>query len=131
MGFGALRGAQSGVLMLGLLGNLFNLALLGPVLLGGAAVFAGKSVLDERKRLLSQRRLEAHAAVRQYLDDVQFEVGTRMREMLRDLQRDIRDDAAARLEELQRTYADAVDQARDRPQAVDGHAIEAPRRAGR
>jgi hypothetical protein len=108
MGFGALRGAQSGVLMLGLLGNLFNLALIGPVLLGGAVVFAGKSVLDERKRLLSQRRQEAHAAVRQYVDDVQFEVGTRMRDMIRELQRTIRDDVAARLEELQRTYVETA-----------------------
>ena len=108
MGFGALRGAQSGVFLLGMLGNLFSLALIGPVLLGGAAVFAGKSVLDERRRLLAQRRQEARAAVRQYLDDVQFEVGTRMRDMLRELQRDIRDDTTARLDELQRTYADAT-----------------------
>jgi hypothetical protein len=106
MGFGALRGAQSGVLMLGMLGNLFNLALIGPVLIGGAAIFAGKSLLDERKRLLGQRRQEARVAVRQYVDDVQFEVGTRMRDMLRELQRDIRDDTTARLEELQRTYGE-------------------------
>jgi Dynamin family len=108
MGFGALRGAQSGVFLLGMLGNLFSLAMIGPILLGGAAVFAGKSVLDERKRLLSQRRQEARVAVRQYVDDVQFEVGTRMRDLLRELQRDIRDDTAARLEELQRTYVDAA-----------------------
>jgi hypothetical protein len=108
MGFGALRGAQSGVLLLGMLGNLFGLALIGPLLLGGAALFAGKSVLDERKRLLGQRRQEARAAVRQYVDDVQFEVGTRMRDMLRELQRDIRDDTAARLEELQKTYSEAA-----------------------
>lgn len=108
MGFGALRGAQSGVLLLGMLGNLFGLALIGPMLLGGAVLFAGKSVLDERKRLLGQRRQEARAAVRQYVDDVQFEVGTRMRDMLRELQRDIRDDTAARLEELQKTYSEAA-----------------------
>jgi hypothetical protein len=108
MGFGALRGAQSGVLLLGMLGNLFGLAVIGPILLGGAVLFAGKSVIDERKRLLGQRRQEARAAVRQYVDDVQFEVGTRMRDMLRELQRDIRDDTSARLEELQKTYSDAA-----------------------
>ena len=108
MGFGALRGAQSGVLLLGMLGNLFNLALIGPVLIGGAAVFAGKSILDERKRQLAQRRQEARGAVRQYIDDVQFEVGTRMRDMIRELQRELRDDVSSRLEELQRTVTDAA-----------------------
>ena len=108
MGFGALRGAQSGVLLLGMLGNLFNLALIGPVLLGGAIAFAGKSVVDERKRQLGQRRQEARVAVRTYVDDVQFEVGTRMRDMLRELQRELRDDVAARLDELQRTLTDAA-----------------------
>jgi hypothetical protein len=108
MGFGALRGAQSGVLLLGMLGNLFSVALMGPILLGGAAIFAGKSVIDERKRLLLQRRQEARAAVRQYVDDVQFEVGTRMRDLLRELQREIRDETAARLEELQRTHSQAA-----------------------
>jgi hypothetical protein len=108
LGFGALRGAQSGVLLLGMLGNLFNLALIGPVLLGGAVLFAGKSMADERKRQLGQRRQEARTAVRQYTDDVQFEVGTRMRELLRELQREIRDDVAARLEELQRTLTESA-----------------------
>ena len=108
MGFGALRGAQSGVLLLGMLGNLFNLALIGPVLLGGAVIFAGKSMVDERKRQLGQRRQEARSAVRTYVDDVQFEVGTRMRDMIRELQRELRDDVSARLEELQRTITAAA-----------------------
>jgi Dynamin family len=107
MGFGALRGAQSGVLMLGMLGNLFNLAVIGPALLGGAAIFAGKSILDERKRQLSQRRQEARVAVRQYVDDVQFEVGTRIRDLLRELQRELREGVSGRLEELQRTYGES------------------------
>jgi hypothetical protein len=108
MGFGALRGAQSGVLLVGMLGNLLNLALMGPVLLGGAVIFAGKSIVDERKRLLGQRRQEARTAVRQYVDDVQFEVAKRLREMVRELQREIRDDIAGRLEELQRTLSETT-----------------------
>jgi hypothetical protein len=108
LGFGALRGAQSGVYLLGLLGNLFQLAVIGPALLGGAVVFAGKSVVDERGRQLATRRMEARGTVRQYLDDVQFEVGTRMRDALRELQRELRDDVTGRVEELSRTYGEAV-----------------------
>jgi paraquat-inducible protein B len=81
---------------------------MGPVLLGGAVIFAGKSIGDERKRLLGQRRQEARTAVRQYVDDVQFEVAKRLREMVRELQREIRDDIAGRLEELQRTLSETT-----------------------
>ncbi|HUQ44745.1 MAG TPA: dynamin family protein, partial [Candidatus Limnocylindria bacterium] len=108
MGFGALRGAQSGVVMLGMLGSLFQLAVIGPALLGGAALFAGKSLVDERKRQVSTRRQEARTSLRQYVDDVQFEVGTRVRDMLRELQRALRDDVAGRIDELSRTNTEAA-----------------------
>lgn len=121
MGFGALRGAQSGVVMLGMLGSLFQLAVIGPALLGGAALFAGKSLFDERKRQVAMRRQEARQSVRQYVDDVQFEVGTRMRDLLRELQRALRDDVAGRVDELLRTnteIATALDRTLKQDQAT-------------
>jgi hypothetical protein len=107
--------------MLGMLGSLFQLAVIGPALLGGAALFAGKSLFDERKRQVAMRRQEARQSVRQYVDDVQFEVGTRMRDLLRELQRALRDDVAGRVDELLRTnteIATALDRTLKQDQAT-------------
>lgn len=107
-GFNTLRGAQGGVLVLGMLGNLMGFAIMGPALIGIAVVFGGKQYLDERKRLLAQRRQQARTFVRQFIDDVQFEVGTRIRDMTRDLQRQLRDHFNDRINELLATLSETT-----------------------
>ena len=107
-GFNTLRGAQGGVLVLGMLGNLMGFAIMGPALIGIAVVFGGKQLIDERKRLLQQRRQQARTFVRQFIDDVQFEVGTRIRDMTRDLQRQLRDHFNDRISELLSTLSETT-----------------------
>lgn len=107
-GFNTLRGAQGGVLVLGMLGNLMGFAIMGPALIGIAVVFGGKQYFDERKRLLQQRRQQARTFVRQFMDDVQFEVGTRIRDMTRDLQRQLRDHFNDRIGELLATLSETT-----------------------
>ena len=46
--------------------------------------------------------------MRQFLDDVQFEVGNQISDLVRDIQRDLRDEFTDRLGELQRTYTDTA-----------------------
>lgn len=106
--FGALRGAQAGVVMLGVVGQLVGLTLAGPVLVGVATVFAARQVVEDRRKRLTTRRQEARTAVRQFVDDVQFEVAARLRDLARELQQRLRDDLGERLEELVRTYVETA-----------------------
>ena len=69
--------------------------------------------LDDRKRKVTARRQGARAQVRQFLDDVQFEVTDQLTSLLRDVQRDLRDEFTERLGELQRTYTDAAKRAQE------------------
>ena len=65
------------------------------------------------------RRQAARTQVRQFLDDVQFEVGNEIASRIRDLQRTLRDEFSERLGELQRTYTDTAQQAQaGRPDAA-------------
>jgi len=111
-----LRGAQSGILMLGMLGTLMPAAagallLSTPITLGLGLAFAGGQLLDANRRKVAARRQKARAAVRQFLDDVGFEVGNQLGEALREIQRQIRDEFTERVTELHRTYADAAQRA--------------------
>ena len=51
--------------------------------------------------------------VRQFLDDVQFEVTNQLTGVVRDIQRELRDEFTAALGELQRTYTDAAKSAQE------------------
>lgn len=111
-----LRGAQSGILMLGMLGTLMPAAagallLSTPITLGLGIAFAGGQLLDANRRKLAARRQKARTAVRQFLDDVGFEVGNQLGEAVRDIQRQVRDEFTERVTELHRTYADAAQRA--------------------
>lgn len=110
-GLTALRGASSGMILLGMIGNLAGLALATPVSLGVAAFFGAKQVLDSRKAAVKQRRQEARAVIRGYLDEVNLEVGTRVRQLAQDAQRSIRDHYSARLQELSRSATAAIEAA--------------------
>lgn len=110
-GLTALRGASSGMILLGMVGNLAGLALATPVSLGVAAFFGAKQVLDSRKAAVKQRRQEARAVIRGYLDEVNLEVGTRTRQLAQDAQRAVRDHYSARIVELSRSAAAGLEAA--------------------
>jgi hypothetical protein len=90
-GYAGLRGAQGGIVLLGVMTHLAGLALTTGATLGIGAVFGGKQLLEERKRQSANRRVQARGAVRQFVDDVQFEMGKGLRDLGRDLQRTARD----------------------------------------
>jgi hypothetical protein len=92
-----LRGAQSGIVLLGLASNLAGLALTAGATLGIGAIFGGKQILDERRRQAASRRQQARQAVRQFVDDVQFEASKSFRDLARDLQRRARDHFSAEM----------------------------------
>lgn len=120
MGWASLRGAQGGILVLGMMGGLAGIALSTGMMLGVGAIFGGKQIFEERRKQLTQRRQKARAAVRQFLDDVQFEVGKSMREVSRELQRQLRDHFSERIAESVRTCAAAADNLHTNAQKDEG-----------
>jgi hypothetical protein len=104
----ALRGGYIGVLMFGLLGTLVGLSLINPFSLGAGLLLGGKTVSDERRRIVSRRQGEAKTAVRRYVDDVTFQVGKDSRDMLRDVQRDLRDHFGDLAEQLNTSLKDSL-----------------------
>jgi tRNA U55 pseudouridine synthase TruB len=83
-----------------------------PVLLAVGAVFGGYQLVEDRKRKVTMRRQAARTQLRQFTDDVQFEVTNELGVMLRSVQRELRDEFTALLAELQRTWSESVNQAR-------------------
>jgi hypothetical protein len=115
---GGIRGAQGGIYMFGMLGTFLpaaasTLLASNPVLLGAGAVFGGMQLLEDRKRKVTARRQAARAQVRQFLDDVQFEVTNELSSVLREVQRELRDEFTTRLGELQRTYTETARRAQE------------------
>ena len=113
-----LRGAQSGIILLGTITQLLPravgaLILASPVALGIGVTFAGGQLLDAHRRRIAGRRQQARASVRQFLDDVTFEIGQQLADAQRLVGRDLRDEFGDRLAELQRTYAGTATQARE------------------
>ena len=126
-----LRGAQSGIVMFGMMAKFLPMGvgailMANPVTVGFGAAFGGMQLLDAHKRKIAQRRQTARVGVRQFADDVQFEVGNAMSEALRSVQRGIRDEFTERVTELQRTYAEV---ARTAGEAAHRDAEDSRRRA--
>ena len=136
-GLTGLRGAQGGVMLLGVSsGFLPGAAALflasNPVLLGAGALFGGFQLVEDRKRRVQQRRQAARGQMRQFTDDVQFEMSNELTKMVRDVQRGLRDEFVGLIGELQQSWVQAAKQAEDalaqgaegltaRRSAVDGH----------
>jgi hypothetical protein len=123
-GITTVRGSQGGIMMFGMMGQFLPgaaglLLATNPVLLGVGAVFGGLGLADDRKRKVAARRQAARMQVRQFLDDVQFEVGNQIGAIVRDVQRALRDEFTERLGELQRTYTDAAKRAQEDAQRSD------------
>jgi len=125
-----LRGAQSGIIMFGMMGRFLPagaaaLMMSNPVTVGIGAVFAGMQLADAHKRKIAMRRQQARSNVRQFLDEVQFAIGNELSGLLRDVQRGIRDEFTERIAELGRTYSEAAQSAQ---LAAREHGAAAPAR---
>jgi hypothetical protein len=110
-GLTGLRGAQSGLMLFSLVAGLLPqgaavLLLASPLTLGIGAAFAGHQLVDANRRKIAMRRQKAKLAVRQFADDVQFEVTNQLAEAIRTRQRDVRDEFTGRVTEAMRTNAD-------------------------
>lgn len=89
--FSALRASYSGMTLAGMMAGIAGLSLAGPALVVFGAAMAGKTVRDERKKQLEQRRQQAKSAARRYLDDLSALVHQTLRDGLRVGQRTLRD----------------------------------------
>ncbi len=115
-GLSTMKGAQSGISMFGMLGNLLPTAAgallaTNPIILGVGALFGSMSLADDRRRKVTARRQTARTQVRQFMDDVQFEVGNQISVAVRDIQRELREEFGERLGELVRTISDTISHA--------------------
>ncbi len=118
--FMAARVAYGGFVMLGAVGALFNVALVAPIALVAGLTLGRRMVSSERERQVQQRRAQARAELRRYVDDVGFHVGRDCREAVRRTQRHLRDEFAARARAVERSAvatAAAVREIADLPPA--------------
>lgn len=106
--FTGMRGGYGGMLMIGMATTLAGIGMLNPLSIGAGLLFGGKSVRDERKRLLQKRQNDAKNAVRRHIDEVTFQVGKDSRDMLRRTQRQLRDHFSALAEEVSTSLAASV-----------------------
>ncbi|HEX3829859.1 MAG TPA: dynamin family protein [Sporichthyaceae bacterium] len=104
----AVRGGYIGTLMFGMFSTVAGLAMLNPFSVGAGLLLGGRTLRDERKRMLTKRQAEAKAAVRRYTDDVIFHVGKDSRDLLRRLQRQLRDHFTGVAAELETSLAEAM-----------------------
>ena len=118
--FSGLRGAQGGIIMFGLLTNLAGLALTTGATLGIGAVFGGKQIMDERRRQVTARRQQARQAVRQFVDDVQFEASKSLRDLGRDLQRRARDHFVGHINTTSEELSASIERVRSAANAEEG-----------
>jgi GTPase SAR1 family protein len=112
-GMSLLQGMSSGAMVLGAMTRVLpaaaaGLLALNPVVVGVGLLVGGQRLLDQRKRKVATQRQQARAALRQFYDDVQFEIGTEIANALRSVQRELRDEFMARVTELHRTCAETV-----------------------
>lgn len=115
-GLTGLRGAQGGIVLFGVSGQFLPQATAlflasNPVLLGAGAFFGGFQLFEDRKRRVQQRRQGARQQLRQFTDEVQFEVGNELGRLVRQVQRDLRDEFGTLIGELQRSWSEAHKQA--------------------
>lgn len=103
-----MRGGYGGTLMFGMAGTLVGMALLNPFSIAAGLLLGGRTVREERKRLVQRRQMEAKSAVRRHLDDVVFQLGKESRDMLREVQRTLRNHFTGHAEELQRSVNDSL-----------------------
>jgi dynamin family protein len=104
-GYGLLTGAKAGVELLGIVGTLLGAAIVGPAVLGVAAIYGGKEVLAERRRRLADRRQQARTFVGDLVEEIRFQIDGRLTSVFDEMQRQMRVRFTDRIAELQRTAA--------------------------
>jgi hypothetical protein len=87
----SLRGAQSGIILVGVFSGIAGLGLGTLAIAGIGLAFGGKQLLDERQRRLQSQRQQMRSALQRYLGDIQTEAGQALRELGREELRRIRD----------------------------------------
>ena len=111
-GLATFQKAYSGMLMFTMLTHLAGLAILPmflPVVGLAPAMLMGRAgLMDDRRRRLEQRRAEAKATVRRFVDDFNMQVGKDSRDAVRHVQRELRSACADRVTELQRSASEAL-----------------------
>ncbi len=111
-GLATFQKAYSGMLMFTMLTHLAGLAILPvflPVIGLAPAMLMGRAgLMDDRRRKLEQRRAEAKATVRRFVDDFNMQVGKDSRDAVRHVQRELRSACADRVTELQRSASEAL-----------------------
>lgn len=107
-GYGVVTGAKAGVELLGLVGTLLGAAIVGPAVLGVAALYGGKEVLDERRRRLTDRRQQARSFLADLVEEIAFQVEGRLTSVLDEMQRQMRARFADRIGELHRTVGESA-----------------------
>ncbi len=106
--YGLVTGAKAGVELLGLVGTLLGAAIVGPAVLGIAAVYGGKEVLDERRRRLVDRRQQARSFLGDLVEEIRFQVEGRLTTLLDEMQRQLRAHFSERIAELHRTVGESA-----------------------
>jgi gas vesicle protein len=108
-----MRGGYGGTLMFGMAGTLVGMAMLNPFSIAAGLLLGGRTVREERRRLVQRRQMEAKSAVRRHLDDVVFQLGKESRDMLREVQRALRNHFTSHAEELQRSINESLQAAQN------------------
>jgi Dynamin family len=108
-----MRGGYGGTLMIGMVSTIAGVAMINPVSVGAGLLLGGKTVREERRRLLQRRQAEAKSALRKQVDDVIFQSGKQCRDLLRQIQRTLRDHFTAHAEQVQRSTTEALTAARN------------------
>lgn len=112
-GLSALRASYTGVTLAGMVAGLAGLSVAAPVLVTAGAVMMGKSVRDERRREVDQRRQRARLVAQRFLAEASEEVLGVIRRALRDAHRALRDGAIELEEQRRRDLAASLAGIRD------------------
>ena len=117
-GVSTLRGLQSGISLLSLLGVMLHSAaatfsIANPIGLGVGTAFGVKAAVDQRRRRVAEGRQKVKVMLHQFLDEIAFRVGNELTNTLRAVQQKTREIVNDRIVELQRTVTEAAQQAYD------------------
>ncbi len=111
-----LRSSYSGAAMTGFIATAIGFPVAAPAVLAVGVLLGAKGLRQEKERQLLQRRAQAKAAVRGYVDEVSFVVAKDSRDRIRYAQRQIRDFFVARAAELARTATETLQAAQEAAQ---------------
>jgi len=122
-GWAAVRGGSGALITFSLLTQFMPAAgsallFTTPVSAGIGLAFGSGILIQQRKQRVAARRQQAQVATREFLDEVQFQVGEQLTEQLRSAQRDLRDGFTTRVNELFRTYTETAQRAEANAQST-------------